>query len=135
MSEAAGVNSAGQSFGLSFGLALSGGILLAVLSFSFVNMTEDSTVIPWAQQEQISTALEDNAELVSTTQLELLIDDEPEAISNEIIQINAAAGDRALQVAMLIPVLACLLGFLNSFRMMRLPDFMPSAADEGMLGG
>ena len=36
---------------------------------------------------------------------------------------------------MLIPVLACLLGFLVSFRMIRLPDFAPSAAAEGMLGG
>ena len=32
---------------------------------------------------------------------------------------------------MLVPMLACLLGFLNSFRMMRLPDFKPSAAVEG----
>ena len=31
VSEAAGVNSAGQSFGLSFGLAMAGGILLAAL--------------------------------------------------------------------------------------------------------
>jgi hypothetical protein len=40
-----------------------------------------------------------------------------------------------LQVAMLVPVLACLLGFLNAFRMMRLPDFKPSAAAEGLVGG
>ena len=40
VSEAAGVNSAGQSFGLSFGLALGGGILLAVLSFGFVSLTD-----------------------------------------------------------------------------------------------
>ena len=40
VSEAAGVNSAAGSFGLSFGLAMAGGIMLAVLSFSFTNMTE-----------------------------------------------------------------------------------------------
>ena len=77
VSEAAGVNSAGQSFGLSFGLALAGGILLATLSFSFTQMTEDSTVIPPDQQEQIANALEDNAELVSTTQLEVLLATNP----------------------------------------------------------
>jgi hypothetical protein len=27
------------------------------------------------------------------------------------------------------------LGFANSFRMMRLPDFTPSEAAEGVLGG
>jgi MFS family permease len=43
VSEAAGVNSAGQSFGLSFGLAMAGGLLLAALSFSFIDMTEAAT--------------------------------------------------------------------------------------------
>ena len=46
ISEAAGVNSAAGSFGLSFGLAMAGGIMLAALSFSFTHLTEDSTVIP-----------------------------------------------------------------------------------------
>ena len=77
VSEAAGVNSAGQSFGLSFGLAVAGGLLLAALSWTFVNLTESSDVIPPAQQDQIADALEDNAELVSTTQLELFLADEP----------------------------------------------------------
>ena len=103
VSEAAGVNSAGQSFGLSFGLALAGGILLATLSFSFVNMTEDSDVIPPDDQQQIADALEDNAQLVSTTQLEELLADQPGEIQDEIIRINTDAGDRALQVAMLDP--------------------------------
>jgi EmrB/QacA subfamily drug resistance transporter len=135
VSEAAGVNSAGQSFGLSFGLALGGGILLAVLSFSFVNLTESSDVIPPEDQEVIATALEDNAQLVSTTQLEELLVEQPDEIVDEIVSINSDAGNLALQVAMLVPIIACLLGFANSFRMMRLPDFTPSAAAEGVLGG
>jgi hypothetical protein len=92
-------------------------------------------VIPPEDQELIATALEDNAQLVSTSQLEELLADQPDEIAQEIIDINSAAGDRALQVAMLVPVLACLLGLANSFRMMRLPDFTPSAAAEGVLGG
>jgi hypothetical protein len=135
VSEAAGVNSAGQSFGLSFGLAMAGGILLAALSVSFINKTEASDVIPPADQERIADVLEDNAQLVSTTQLEELLAEQPDEIQDEILRINTDAGDVALQVAMLVPVLACLLGFLNSFRLMRLPDFKPSAAVEGLLGG
>ena len=38
VSEAAGVNSAAGSFGLSFGLAMAGGIMLAFLSFDFTNL-------------------------------------------------------------------------------------------------
>ena len=46
VSEAAGVNSAAGSFGLSFGLAFAGAIMLATLSFAFTSMAEDSTVLP-----------------------------------------------------------------------------------------
>lgn len=135
VSEASGVNSAGQSFGMSFGLAMAGGILLAALSLSFINMTEASDVIPPADQERIASVLEDNAQIVSTTQLEELLADQPDEIQQEIIAINSDAGNLSLQVAMLVPVLACLLGFVNSFRMMRLPDITPSASADGAVLG
>ena len=38
ISEAAGVNSAAGSFGLSFGLALAGGLMLATLAVTFTSM-------------------------------------------------------------------------------------------------
>src|SRR5262249_15054634 len=44
VSEAAGVNSAAGSFGLSFGLAFAGAIMLATLAFTFTHYTNDSTV-------------------------------------------------------------------------------------------
>src|SRR5213078_2865417 len=69
VSEAAGVNSAAGSFGLSFGLAVAGAVMLATLSFSFTNQAEDSTVIPPASQKQVADALEDDAEVLSNTQL------------------------------------------------------------------
>ena len=77
VSEAAGVNSAAGSFGLSFGLAMAGGLMLAALSVSFTQMTENSEVIPAAQQQQIAAALEDDAEVMSNTQLEEQITGEP----------------------------------------------------------
>jgi MFS family permease len=132
ISEASGVNSAGQSFGMSFGLAMAGGILLATLSLTFINMVEASDVIPPADQELIASVLQDNAQIVSTTQLEELLADQPDEIQQEIIRINTDAGNLSLQVAMLVPIVACLLGFINSFRMMRLPDISPSESVEGM---
>jgi hypothetical protein len=41
----------------------------------------------------------------------------------------------ALQIALLIPLVAALLGLFIAFRMTRLPDPEPSAAAEGMLAG
>src|SRR6478609_9705939 len=130
ISEAAGVNSAAGSFGLSFGLAMAGGLMLAALSFSFTNLTEASTVIPVAEQQQIAAALENDAEVVSNTQLDKLLADEPPAVRDAVLSINTDATNLALQVALLVPILAGLLGLFDSFRMIRLPDIEPSAAVE-----
>jgi EmrB/QacA subfamily drug resistance transporter len=132
VSEAAGVNSAGGSFGLSFGLAMAGGIMLWALALSFTHLTETSTVIPPAQQQQISTYLEHDAEVMSNTQLQQQISDQPPAIQTEILAINTKARNRSLQVALLVPAAASLLGMANSFRMRRLPDITPKADIEGL---
>ena len=132
VSEAAGVNSAAGSFGLSFGLAMAGGLMLAALSISFTQMTEDSEAIPAAQQEQIATALEDDAEIMSNTQLEKQISGEPAEVEAAVVAINNDARNRSLQIALLVPLLAGLLGLLNSFRMLRLPDQKPSSSLDGM---
>jgi EmrB/QacA subfamily drug resistance transporter len=135
VSEAAGVNSAGGSFGLSFGLAFAGAIMLATLSFTFTHLAENSDVLPKAAQQQVADALEDDAQVMSNTQLQEQIKDQPPAIQEEVLSINTDARHRALQVALLIPILAGLLGLANSFRMMRLPDPAPSSAAEGMALG
>jgi EmrB/QacA subfamily drug resistance transporter len=134
-SEAAGVNSAGGSFGLSFGLAFGGAILLAALSIAFTNKSEASTVLPPADKQQVADVLEEDAEIMSNTQLEELLADEPAEVQAEIIRINTDARPLALQIALLVPILAALAGLFNSFRMLRLPDPKPSAAAEGVLGG
>jgi EmrB/QacA subfamily drug resistance transporter len=135
VSEAAGVNSAAGSFGLSFGLAFAGAIMLATLSFTFTNMAERSDVLAPAEQEQVATALQDDAELMTNTQLEELLAGQPEDVREEIVRINTDARPRALQVALLVPILAAFIGLLNSFRMMRLRDPQPSSAVEGMAFG
>jgi hypothetical protein len=135
ISEAAGVNSAAGSFGLSFGLALAGGVMLATLSFAFISMTEASTVIPPAEQGQVAAVLEEDAQLMSNTALEALLVGQPEAIQDEIIRINTEARPLALQIALLVPLLAGVLGFLTSLRMLRQPDVAPSAAVEGLAFG
>jgi EmrB/QacA subfamily drug resistance transporter len=135
VSEAAGVNSAGGSFGLSFGLAFAGAIMMATLSITFTNMAEASTVLAPAEQQRVATALEDDAQVLSNTQLEELLVGQPETTRDEIIRINTDARPLALQVALLVPILAGLVGLFNSFRMMRLPDPKPSGSVEGMALG
>ena len=109
--------------------------MLAALSFSFTSMTEDSTVIPPAQQQQIAAALEDDAEVMSNTALDEQIVGQPPEVEAAVLDINDDARNRSLQVALLVPLLAALLGLVNSFRMLRLPDVKPSAHLEGWTSG
>lgn len=126
VSEAAGVNSAAGSFGLSFGLAFAGAIMLAALSLTFTAMSSSSTVLPADEQQQVASVLDDDAEVMSNTQLEVLLAEQPPAIRAEIVRINTDARPIALQIALLVPILAALIGLIISFRMMRIPDPQPS---------
>jgi hypothetical protein len=135
VSEAAGVNSAAGSFGLSFGLAFSGAILLAALSTIVTSMAADSTVLDASEQAQVAEVLEHDAQVVSNTDLDALLADQPQEKQDEILRINTEARPLALQVALLIPLLAALAGLVNSFRMERLPHAPPVAPVEAAVWG
>jgi MFS family permease len=135
VSEAAGVNSAGGSFGLSFGLAFAGAVMLGSLSLVFTHEANSSDVLSNRQADQVSKALEKNAEVMTNTHLEALLVGKPPRVKEEILRINTKARPISLQIALLIPLLAALLGLVNGFRMTRLPDLEPSASAESVLGG
>ena len=134
VSEAAGVNSAAGSFGLSFGLAFAGAIMLATLAFSFTNLAESSTVLTPEQSQEVAAALEEDAEVMTNTALDALIVNQPPEVEAEMIRINTEARPFALQVALLIPIFASLLGLFVSFRMMRQPDPVSSGVEGLVLG-
>jgi LPXTG-motif cell wall-anchored protein len=126
--EAAGVTSATGSFGLSFGLAFAGAIMLATLSIAFTNKAQASAVLPPAQQDHVADVLEDDAQVMSDAQLKELLAGQPQDIQDEILSINTDARHLALQVALVVSLLASLVGVGAAFRMLRLPD--PEAAPE-----
>ena len=110
--------------------------MLISLAFNFTNLTNDSTVLPPDDKEQIAAVLEEDAEVMSTTALEAQLAGEPEAIQDEVIRINDEARSRGLQVALLVPLLAGLIGLFNSFRIVGLPEVKPKADIEAYsMGG
>ncbi|MFF2821492.1 MFS transporter [Arthrobacter koreensis] len=133
VSEAASVNSAAGSFGLSFGLAFAGGIMLAALSLIFTGLSESSTVLPDDEKQQVARVLEDDAQLLSDIQLQELLQGQPEESQAEILRINTEARPAALQIALGIPILAGGLGLLVSFRMRKLSETEPSSGGGTVL--
>ena len=69
---------------------------------------------PATEQQQIAETLEDDAEVMSNTQLEALLVGEPPDVQDEILSINTDAPNLALQVALLVPILAGLVGLFNA---------------------
>ena len=109
--------------------------MLSSLALIFTNMANASKVLSPSEKTTVSKGLEKNAEVMTNTHLEALLVGQPADVKAEILHINTVARPRALQIALLIPLIAALLGLLQSFRMTRLPDLEPSAAAEQMLGG
>jgi hypothetical protein len=68
--------------------------------------------------------------VMSTSKLEELRAGQPDDVRAEIIRINTDARPRALQVALLVPLLAGLIGLFNSFRMVSSPEPKPSGSAE-----
>ena len=135
VSEAAGVNSATGSFGLSFGLALTGAVMLGSIAAGPTAATDASDVLPPDDKAQIARALEDDAQVMSDAQLTELLADEPPAIADEVLRINTEVRPRALQIALLVPLVAGVAGVLVALRMRRRPDPQANDAAESVLGG
>jgi hypothetical protein len=94
-------------------------------------MSEDSTVLSPTEQERVSDSLEDDAQVMSDTQLKELLAGQPAATREEIVDINDDARPLALQIALGVPLLAALIGLALSFLMMRLPDPAPRPVPGG----
>jgi hypothetical protein len=72
---------------------------------------------------------------MSDAQLAELLVGQPDDVQAEIIRINDEARARGLQAALLVPLVAGLLGVATSLRMVRQPDVTPSADIAGMAIG
>ena len=92
--EAAGVNSAISSFGLSVGLAVAGAVLLAALSITFTTKSDASDILPADEKEQVAQVLEDDAEVMSDAALEEQLAGQPAEVQAEVLRINEEARPR-----------------------------------------
>ena len=60
---------------------------------------------------------------------------EPQDVQDEILHINSKARPIALQIALLVPLIAALVGLFTGVRMTRLPDPEPSDSAESLIAG
>lgn len=114
ISQAAGVNPAVGSFGLSFGLAFAGAIMPATLSLALTALATSSTLLPAQKKKQV-------APVMSNIRLEEILAGQPKTIRYEIVRINTDARPFALHTPLFSPTPASLGGLILSFRMAKTP--------------
>jgi hypothetical protein len=89
---------------------MAGGIMLAAIALPFTTMTQNSAAVLLPDPQTIAVALEGDAQIVSDTQLQDVLVGQPQDVQDEVLRINDDAGSLSLQVALLVPLLACLSG-------------------------
>ncbi len=99
------------------------------------DMAESSVVLSPAEAQQVATALDEDAQPMSDTQLAENLVGQPPDVQAEIIRINTEARPIALQVALLVPLLAGLLGLAVSLGVRRQKDVAPTTELEGLVLG
>ena len=106
--------------------------MLAGLSLAFTTMATNSTVLAPDEKTHVAQVLEQDAQVMSNTQLAELTVGQPQQTQDEILRINTEARPLAQQIAMTIPILAGLTGLLIALRMRRQPDPKASTSPEAM---
>ena len=109
--EAGGLQGTSLNLGASLGVALVGSILLATLATNFTHEVQTSSTLPTSVKQQVSAVAQDNANFVSTTQIEQAAQQAglPQAQTDELVATYSEAQLTALRAALAFLALFALL--------------------------
>jgi len=128
--EVGGLQNTITNLGISVGTALTGAIVTAALTSSFLTGIQQNPDVPQSVKSQATTKLAGGAPFISNAQLESSLKDAhvPSATANAIIDENETARLAGLRSA--VAALA-LVGVVALFFSGRIPDRQPGAAASG----
>jgi EmrB/QacA subfamily drug resistance transporter len=112
--EASALNSTAANLGNSIGTALLGAVLIAALAYGIVGGLQKSSVLTPQQQQTIAAAVEEDVQVVSTTELEAALSELPAETRGEIVDINEEATRRAFGVTLIAASVTAGIAFLLS---------------------
>lgn len=112
--EASGVTSMFQQLGVSLGTAVIGAILIGTLGLSAQTKVQESAVLDDSQKAKASSAIEENVQFVSDQQLQAVLTEAPQGVSDEIIKINDEARISAIKLSLFGVIIFAGLGLLVS---------------------
>ena len=128
--EVGGLQNTVTNLGISVGTALTGAIIIAALSSSFLTGVEENPAVPRSVQARASTELTGGIPFLSDTELEAALDEAPGVsprVTDAIVEENEEARLVGLRSALAILALLALVGLAFTGR---IPTRQPGAAAE-----
>ena len=128
--EVGGLQNTVTNLGISVGTALTGAIVIAALSSSFLTGVEENPAVPKTVQARASTELSGGVPFLSDEELEAALDEAPgvtQRTTDTIIEENEEARLVGLRTALAVLALLALVGLALTGR---IPTRQPAAAAE-----
>ncbi len=122
--EASGLFATFQNLGMSFGTAMSGVILVAVLLTTSANLINSNTTLNSQQKQQLNAAYEQQAQVVSDAQVEAALQGQPANVSQAVVDINSEARQKSLSFTFILMAVMSGFGLLSTIK---LPKDKPNA--------
>jgi MFS family permease len=128
-SEVGGLQNTVTNLGISVGTALTGAIVVAALSSSFLSGVQENPAVPEPVKSKASTELASGVPFISDDELETALDEAhvPPRTSDAIVEENETARIVGLRAALSVLAIFAVVGF---FFTGRLPTRQPAAAAE-----
>ena len=128
--EVGGLQNTVTNLGISIGTALTGAIIIAALSSSFLTGVEENPAVPKSVQARASTELSGGIPFLSNDELETALDEAPGVApraTEAILEENEEARLVGLRTALAVLALLALVGLVFTGR---IPTRQPAAATE-----
>ena len=127
--EVGGLQNTITNLGMSIGTALTGAIVIAALTTSFLNGIQNNPDVPESVKSTATTELAAGAPFVSDAQLKTALDDAhvPPKTADAIVAENATARIDGLRTALSVLAIVAL---ISLFFLGKIPDEQPAAAAE-----
>ncbi len=127
--EVGGLQNTITNLGMSIGTALTGAIVIAALTTSFVNGIQNNPDVPESVKSKATTELAAGAPFVSDAQLKTALDEAhvPPKTADAIVAENATARIDGLRTALSILAIVAL---ISLFFLGKIPDVQPAVAAE-----
>lgn len=115
--EASGLFATFQNLGMSFGTAMSGVILVTVLLTTSANLINSNTTLNSQQKQQLNSAYEQQAQVVSDAQVETALEGQPANVSQTVVTINSEARQKSLSATFILMAIMSGFGLLSTIKL------------------